>query len=103
MAAELGALGGTRTPNLLIRSSMCGRPDPFRPVRDLGCVSARCSFSSGFPGGCSSWWLPGWLPGDNFSGCPRGGFRQDAYLDIIDQWIATGIVSHPGASKHWVT
>jgi hypothetical protein len=26
-ASELGALGGTRTPNLLIRSSMCGHPD----------------------------------------------------------------------------
>ena len=28
-AFGVGALGGTRTPNLLIRSSMCGRPDPF--------------------------------------------------------------------------
>ena len=30
------ALGGTRTPNLLIRSSMCGHSAPFRSVRDLG-------------------------------------------------------------------
>ena len=59
--AELGnggALGGTRTPNLLIRSSMCGRPDRFRSVRDLGRVPARCSWPSGIPQGRSPRWLP---------------------------------------------
>ena len=25
-----GVLGGTRTPNLLIRRYLCGRPDPFK-------------------------------------------------------------------------
>jgi hypothetical protein len=59
---NIGALGGTRTPNLLIRSSLCGHPDPFRTVRDLGRVLARCSCSSGFPEGCSPRWLPAWLP-----------------------------------------
>ena len=38
-----GALGGTRTPNLLIRRFLCGRPAPFRSVRDLGLVSPRLS------------------------------------------------------------
>jgi hypothetical protein len=57
-----GALGGTRTPNLLIRSSMWGHPGPFRSVRNLGRVPVRCSSSYGFPKGCSSRWLPAWLP-----------------------------------------
>ena len=51
-----------RSEDLLIRSSMCGHPDPFRSVRDLGLVAARCSCSSGLPKGCSPWWLPAWLP-----------------------------------------
>ena len=33
---------------------MCGRPDPFRPVRDLGRVAARCSWPSGIRQGDSS-------------------------------------------------
>jgi hypothetical protein len=41
-----GVLGGTPTPNLLIRRYLCGHPDPFRTVRDLGRVSARCSGKS---------------------------------------------------------
>ena len=45
-----GALEGTRTPNLLIRSSMCGHPDRFSSVRDLGCVLTRCSSLSRDPG-----------------------------------------------------
>jgi hypothetical protein len=36
--------------------------DPFRSVRDLGCVPACCSYSSGFPECCSPRWLPAWLP-----------------------------------------
>ena len=57
-----GALGGTRTPNLLIRSSMCGHPHPFRSVRDLGRNPGRCSCQSGEPEGRSFVWLPAWLP-----------------------------------------
>ena len=57
-----GALEGIRTPNLLIRSSMCGHPDPFRSVRDLGRVPGRCSSPSGIPIGRSPRWLPAWLP-----------------------------------------
>ena len=37
-----------------IRSSMCGHPDPFGLVRDLGRVPARCSFQSREPEGRSS-------------------------------------------------
>jgi hypothetical protein len=48
--------------DLLIRRFPFGRPDPFRPVRDLGLASARCSYGSGAPEGCSSAWLPAWLP-----------------------------------------
>ena len=48
--------------SLLIRSSMCGYPDPFRTVRNLGCVPACCSCSSGFPECCPPRWLPAWLP-----------------------------------------
>ena len=57
-----GALGGTRTPSLLIRSSMCGRPDPFRSVRDLGRVPVGCPWKSGESRCRSSVWLPAWLP-----------------------------------------
>jgi hypothetical protein len=55
-------LGRPRFGEHLTRSSMCGHPDPFRSVRDLGRVPARCSSSSGFPEGCSPRWLPVWLP-----------------------------------------
>ena len=48
--------------SLLIRSSMCGHPNPFRSVRDLGPVPVRCSRPSGMPEGRSSRWLPAWLP-----------------------------------------
>ena len=45
-------------PSLLIRSSMCGRPDWFRSVRDRGRVPARCSSQSGIPQTRSPRWLP---------------------------------------------
>jgi hypothetical protein len=48
--------------NLLIRSSMGGWPDPFRSVRDLDRVPARCSWPSGIPESRSPRWLPAWLP-----------------------------------------
>jgi len=74
--SSYGGFGGghphfhTHAPDLLIRSSMCGHPDPFRSVRDLGCALARCSCSSGFPKGCSPRWLPAWLPVKRWSGRP---------------------------------
>ncbi len=46
----------------VIRSSMCGRPAPFRSVRDLGLVPPGCPVGSGAFQGCSSVWLPAWLP-----------------------------------------
>ena len=50
----------------LIRSSMCGHPDPFRSVRHLGGVPVGCPLQSGEPGSRSSVWLPAWLlAGDN--------------------------------------
>jgi hypothetical protein len=61
----IGALGGTRTPNLLIRRFLCGRTEPFRWVRDLGLVSLGCPRESGLSQGCSSVWLPAWLPWPN--------------------------------------
>jgi hypothetical protein len=58
-----GALGGTRTPNLLIRRFLYRHPAPFKSVRDLGLVSPGCPGGSGTSEGCSSPWLPAWLPG----------------------------------------
>ena len=55
-------------PDLQIRSSMCGHPDPFRSVRDLGRVPAHCSRESGELEGRSSAWLPSWLPAAHDSG-----------------------------------
>ena len=66
--SSYGGFGGghphfhPHAPDLLIRRFPCGHSDPFRSVRDLGCVPARCSCSSGFPEGCSPLWLPAWLP-----------------------------------------
>jgi len=48
--------------NLLIRRFPSGRPDPFRTVRNLGLVSPGCPCRSGSSEGCSSVWLPAWLP-----------------------------------------
>ena len=66
----LSALGGTRTPNLLIRRFLCGHTDPFRSVRDLGRVPARCSWPSEIPEGRSSRWFPAWLPAAHDTGTP---------------------------------
>ena len=46
----------------LIRRYQRGRPVPFRSVRDLGLVSPGCPHGSGASRGCSSVWLPAWLP-----------------------------------------
>jgi hypothetical protein len=54
--------------NLLIRSHPCGHPDPFRSVRDLGRVPARCSPESEELEGRSSAWLPAWLPAAHDTG-----------------------------------
>ena len=56
----VSALGGLphRARDLQIRSHPCGHPDPFRSVRDLGRVPARCSRQSGELEGRSSAWLP---------------------------------------------
>jgi hypothetical protein len=48
--------------SLLIRSSMCRHPDPFRSVRDLGRVPVGCPWKSGESRCRSSVWLPAWLP-----------------------------------------
>jgi hypothetical protein len=45
-----------------IRRYLRGRPDPFRPVCDLGLVSPGCPGWSGASEGCSFVWLPAWLP-----------------------------------------
>jgi hypothetical protein len=55
-------LGTRRARDLLIRRYLCGHPDPFRSVRDLGLVPPGCPRASGVSRGCSSTWLPAWLP-----------------------------------------
>ena len=74
-----------RSRDLLIRSSMCGHPEPSRSVRDLGCVPACCSYSSGFPECCSPRWLPAWLPRTRVHG---SGVRLSdlANLRILPAW-----------------
>jgi hypothetical protein len=71
-AGALGALGGTRTSNLLIRRFLCRHSDPFRTVRDLGLVSPGCTGGSGSSKGCSSAWLPAWLPDARPEGTTNG-------------------------------
>ncbi len=63
-----GALGGTRTSNLQIRRYQRGRPASFRSVRGLGLVSPGCPGGSGASQGCSSVWLPAWLPARRAAG-----------------------------------
>jgi hypothetical protein len=53
---------GRPSSHLQIRRFQCGHPDPFRSVRGLGFVTARCSHPSGELQGRSSVWLPAWLP-----------------------------------------
>jgi len=51
-----------RAEDLLIRRYPYVWPEPFSSVRDLGRVPARCSCKSVVREGCSSRWLPAWLP-----------------------------------------
>jgi hypothetical protein len=71
--------------SLLIRRFLCGHPDPFRSVRDLGCVPASCSCSSGIPEGCSSRWLPAWLPRKRVHGS-GGRLPNLANLCFLPAW-----------------
>jgi hypothetical protein len=48
--------------SLLIRRYPRRRSGLFRSVRDLGLVSPGCPYGSGASEGCSSVWLPAWLP-----------------------------------------
>jgi hypothetical protein len=79
-------IGRTRTSNLLIRSSMCGHPDPFRSVRDLGLVSLGCPRGSGASRGCSSVWLPSVAPkaepAARLTRCLEGRFAQRVSLPV---------------------
>ena len=66
-----------RSPSLQIRRFLCGHPDPFRSIRDLGCVPASCSCSSGDLPTCGVYeaaMLPARdLPGTPLSDCSPGG------------------------------
>lgn len=68
----------TQTRSLLIRRFLCGHPEPFRSVRDLGCFPGRRSCESGKPQSRSAGWLPAWLPGvsaERLTQRPDEGFR----------------------------
>jgi hypothetical protein len=78
------------TADLQIRRFLCGPPDPFRTVRDLGLVSPGCPGGSGSSESRSSVWLPAWLPGAD----PRpSAFRPDISS------VGTGR-SHSGSRPH---
>ena len=64
---------------------MCGHPDPFRSVRNLGRVPVRCSSSYGFPKGCSPRWLPAWLPRRCAHGS-GGGHPDLSNLSTLPAW-----------------
>jgi hypothetical protein len=68
----------------MIRSHPYGRPDPFRSVRDLGRVPARCSWPSGIPEGRSPRWLPVRLPAAHDTG------HRDALVLVTDIGPSTG-------------
>ena len=72
------------TPDLLIRRYLCGRPDPFRSVRDLGRAAVGCPCKSGVPEGRSSVWLPAWLPAAHDIG------HRDALVLVTDIGPSTG-------------
>ena len=68
----------------MIRRYLCGHPDPFRSVRDLGRVPARCSRQSGEPECRPSAWLPAWLPAAHDAG------HRDALVLVTDIGPSTG-------------
>ena len=76
--SSYGGFGGghphfhPHAPDLLICRFLCGHPDPFRTVRDLGLVSPGCTGGSGSSKGCSSAWLPAWLPDARPEGTTNG-------------------------------
>jgi hypothetical protein len=76
--APAGSAIGTRH---LFRRYLRGHPDPFRSVRDLGLVSAGCPGGSGATEGCSSVWLPAWLPGARLAGIASG-FQDHPWLIV---------------------
>jgi hypothetical protein len=61
-----------------IRRYLCGRPDPFRSVRDLGRAAVGCPCKSGVLEGHSSAWLPAWLPAAHDIG------HRDALVLVTD-------------------
>ena len=65
-----------RSEDLLIRRFQCGRPAPFRSVRDLGSVSPGCPHGFGASRGCSSVWLPAWLPKPTRAWGTGSGFQE---------------------------
>ena len=82
---DLGALGWARPPDLLIRRFQCGRPYPFRLVRDLGFVSPGCPHRFGASRGCSSVWLPAWLPRPT-----RARALVVVFKSMSDSWLTAG-------------
>ena len=95
--SSYGGFGGghphfhPHAPDLLIRRYPRGRPDPFRSVRDLGHAASRCPGESRAPEGCSSVWLPAWLPACDLpirrrGPCHRPGPRHRTPSAIDGRW-----------------
>jgi hypothetical protein len=97
LSVTRGALGGTRTPNLLIRRFLYRHPAPFKSVRDLGLVTARYSCESGTSEGCSSPWLPAWLPGAD----PRPSAFQAGHNPSRHKIFVRLVLSPVAAACRW--
>ena len=82
--------------DLLIRRFLCGRPAPFRSVRDLGLVSPGCPGGSGSSEGCSSAWLPTWLP------AARRARRLMVFKSFRDSLVAAALTWAFSMSACWV-
>ena len=92
LAACFAALDGQ-----MIRRFLCGHPNSFRTVRDLGCVPVRCSCSLGFPevvrsGGSQR------LPRMRVNGS-GGRLFNLANLCLLPVWTYRWSLRRPGSSR----
>jgi hypothetical protein len=91
---------------LLTSRYLRGRPDPFRTVRDLGRIPARCSWPSGIPEGRSPRWLPARLPvaedlADRIACCGPSAF-QAGHIPSWRRSCESHALSPVAAGRRWL-